>query len=158
MRGAFYALSLLAAEEPSDTTLANNRQAMAVLTPMFAKYPDHPGVVHYIIHACDNPTLAAEGLAASDRYGIISPAGAHAVHMPGHIYSRLGMWQQDITANLASVDAAENAEAHHESSVMHEPHAYDFLMYAYLQSAQDAKAKGCDRQDDAAAGASRYDA
>jgi tetratricopeptide (TPR) repeat protein len=98
--------------------------------------------VHYIIHACDNPTLAADGLKASDRYGLIAPAGAHAVHMPGHIYARLGMWPQDIQANLQSVTAAETAEAHHESSIMHEPHSYDFLLYAYLQSAQDAKAKG----------------
>ena len=140
--GAFYALSLLAAEPPSDTTLSGNRAAMAVLTPLAAKYPDHPGVVHYIIHACDNPTLAADGLKASDRYGLIAPAGAHAVHMPGHIYARLGMWPQDIQANLQSVTAAETAEAHHESSIMHEPHSYDFLLYAYLQSAQDAKAKG----------------
>ena len=139
--GAFYALSLLAAEDPGDTTLALNRKAMDVLTPLSAKYPDHPGVVHYIIHACDNPTLAPEALHASDHYGEIAPAGAHAVHMPGHIYARLGMWPQDIQANLASVDAAETAESHHESSVMHEPHAYDFLLYAYLQSAQDAHAK-----------------
>ena len=139
--GAFYALSLLAAEEPGDTTLSLNRKAMAVLTPLASKYPDHPGVVHYIIHACDNPTLAPDALHASDHYGEIAPAGAHAVHMPGHIYARLGMWPQDIQANLASVDAAETAEIHHESSVMHEPHAYDFLLYAYLQSAQDASAK-----------------
>ena len=139
--GAFYALSLLAAEEPDDTTLALNRKAMAVLVPLSTRYPDHPGVVHYIIHACDNPTLAAEALHASDHYGEIAPAGAHAVHMPGHIYARLGMWPQDIQANRASVSAAEAAESHHESSIMHEPHAYDFLLYAYLQSAQDASAK-----------------
>jgi tetratricopeptide (TPR) repeat protein len=139
--GAFYALSLLAAHVPGDTSLSENRKAMEVLTPLLAKYPDNPGVVHYIIHACDNPAMAQDGLAASNHYGEIAPAGAHAVHMPGHIYSRLGMWTQDIDVNAASVTAAETAEGRHESSVMDEPHSYDFLLYAYLQSAQDAQAQ-----------------
>ena len=85
--------------------------------------------------------MAADGLAAADRYGIIAPQGPHAVHMPGHIYARLGMWPQDIDSQLASIKASEAAEARGESGIMDEPHSYDFLMYAYLQSGQDASAK-----------------
>jgi hypothetical protein len=139
--GAFYALSLLASEAPDDTSLRLEHEAMAVLAPLFVKYPDNPGVVHYIIHSCDNPAMAKEGLAAAERYGEIAPSGPHATHMPGHIFARLGMWQQDIDAQLASIQASETAEAHGESGIMDEPHSYDFLMYAYLQSGQDASAK-----------------
>jgi tetratricopeptide (TPR) repeat protein len=139
--GAFYALSLLASAPPSDTSLSAERKAMAVLTPLFQKYPDHPGLVHYIIHSCDNPAMAAEGLAAANHYGEIASSGAHAYHMPGHIYARLGMWPQDIEANLGSVAAAKAAQAKYGSGMMDEPHAYDFLLYAYLQSAQDDRAK-----------------
>jgi hypothetical protein len=139
--GAFYALSLLAAAPPNDTSLTANHKAMAILALLFAKYPDNPGLVHYIIHACDNPAMAAEGLAAADHYGEIAQSGAHAYHMPGHIYSRLGMWPQDIQANLGSVTAAEAAQAKYGSGLMDEPHAYDFLLYAYLQSGQDDRAK-----------------
>ena len=139
--GAFYALSVLASEAPDDTSLRLEHEAMAVLAPLFVKYPDNPGVVHYIIHSCDNPAMAKEGLAAAERYGEIAPSGPHATHMPGHIFARLGMWQQDIDAQLASIQASETAEAHGESGVMDEPHSYDFLMYAYLQSGQDASAK-----------------
>lgn len=139
--GAFYALSLLAAEKPGDTTMANEHEAMAVLTPLFAKYPDNPGVDHYITHACDNPSLAKDGLAAADHYGMIAPSGAHAYHMPGHIYSRLGMWPQEIQSQLGSIAASEAAEKRGQSGIMDEPHSYDFVIYAYLQSGQDARAK-----------------
>jgi tetratricopeptide (TPR) repeat protein len=139
--GAFHALSLLAAKAADDASVAQEREAMAVLKPLFAKYPDNPGVVHYIIHACDNPLMAAEGLAAADHYGEIAPSGPHAFHMPGHIYARLGMWRQDIASQLGSVAASEAAEARGESGIMDEPHSYDFLLYAYLQSGQDARAK-----------------
>jgi tetratricopeptide (TPR) repeat protein len=139
--GAFYALSLLAADPPGDTSLAANRKAMAVLAPLFARYPDHPGLVHYIIHSCDNPAMAPEALAASNHYGEIAPSGAHAYHMPGHIYARLGMWPQDIEANLGSVAASKAAMAKYGSGIMDEPHAYDFLLYAYLQSGQDDRAR-----------------
>lgn len=148
--GAFYALSLLAAKAPNDTTQDNERKAMTVLRPLFVKYPDHPGVVHYIIHACDNPAMAHEGLKAAEHYGEIAPSGAHAAHMPGHIFARLGMWRQDIDAQLASIAASEAAERKHESGMMDEPHSYDFLMYAYLQSGQDAKAKAVIAKVDAA--------
>jgi tetratricopeptide (TPR) repeat protein len=139
--GAFYALSLLAAIAPSDTSLSHERKAMTVLVPLWAKYPDHPGLVHYIIHACDNPTLAPEGLAAARAYGRIAPAGPHAVHMPGHIFARLGLWQEDIAANTASVEASREAEARHESGWMDQFHSDDFLAYAYLQSGQEGQAR-----------------
>ncbi len=139
--GAFYALSLLAAAAPDDTSLAAEHKAMAVLTPLVAKYPDNPGLVHYIVHACDNPAMASEGLAASDHYGEIAPSGAHAFHMPGHIYSRLGMWPQEIDSQLGSIAASEAAEAHGLSGIMDEPHSYDFVLYAYLQSGQDGRAR-----------------
>lgn len=139
--GAFYALSLLAAEDPNDTSLVQQHQAMGVLAPLFAKYPDNPGVVHYIIHACDNPAMAADGLAAADHYGEIAQSGAHAFHMPGHIYARLGLWPQDIASQLGSIAASQAVEKRGESGVMDEPHSYDFLIYAYLQSGEDARAK-----------------
>jgi len=139
--GAFYALSLLAAETPDDTSLVAERKALEVLNPLFAKYPDHPGLVHYIIHACDTPSLASEGLTAARHYGDIASSGAHAVHMPGHIFARLGLWQDDIRDNLASVAAVQVAEKRHESDGMDQFHSDDFLIYAYLQSGQEARAK-----------------
>jgi tetratricopeptide (TPR) repeat protein len=148
--GAFYALSLLAATTPSDTSLGQERKAMAVLSPLWAKYPGHPGLVHYIIHACDNPTLAPEGLAAARAYGRVAPSGPHAVHMPGHIFARLGLWQEDIVANTASVQASQAAEARHESGWMDQFHSDDFLIYAYLQSGQEGKARSVVAAADAA--------
>jgi tetratricopeptide (TPR) repeat protein len=139
--GAFYALSLLAAEAPTDTGLVQEHKAMAVLNPLFLKYPDHPGVVHYIIHACDTPSLAPDGLAAARHYGEIASSAPHAVHMPGHIFSRLGMWGADIDSNVASVEASHAAESRHQSGAMDQFHSDDFLLYAYLQTAQDARAK-----------------
>ena len=139
--GAFYALSLLAAKGRDDTSLSAEHQTMAVLAPLFAKYPDHPGVVHYIIHSCDNPRMAPDGLAAANHYGEIAPSGPHAFHMPGHIYARLGLWPQDIASQLGSIAASQAAEARGESGIMDEPHSYDFLLYAYLQSGQDARAQ-----------------
>jgi tetratricopeptide (TPR) repeat protein len=139
--GTFYALSLLAAHAPDDASVTHERRAMAVLRPLFVKYPDHPGVVHYIIHACDTPSLAADGLAAARHYGEIAASGPHAVHMPGHIFARLGMWQEDIDSNTASVAASQAADGRHQSGAMDQFHSYDFLLYAYLQSAQDAHAK-----------------
>jgi tetratricopeptide (TPR) repeat protein len=132
---------LLAAQSPSDSSLTANRSAMAVLGPLFLRFPDHPGVVHYIIHACDTPALAPDGLAAARHYGEIAASGPHAVHMPGHIFARLGMWQEDIDSNVGSVEASRTAEAHHESGAMDQFHSDDFLLYAYLQAGQDAHAK-----------------
>ncbi len=139
--GAFYALSLLAAQAPDDASLTAQHRAMAVLNPLFAKYPDHPGVVHYIIHACDTPLLAPDGLAAARHYGEIAPSAPHAVHMPGHIFARLGMWQEDIESNLGSVAASQAAQARHQSGAMDQFHSDDFLLYAYLQTGEDARAR-----------------
>ncbi len=139
--GAFYALSLLAAQPPNEASVTLNQKAMAVLSPLFVKYPDHPGVVHYIIHACDTPSLAPDGLAAARHYGEIAASAPHAVHMPGHIFARLGMWQEDIDSNVGSVAASHAAEARKQSGAMDQFHSDDFLLYAYLQSGQDAKAK-----------------
>jgi len=137
----FYALSLLAAEPSGDVSLTQEHKALAVLLPWFDKYPDHPGVVHYIIHACDTPSLAQDGLAAAKHYGEIAASGPHAVHMPGHIFARLGMWREDIDSQVASVAASDAAGMHHEDGAMDQFHSDDFLLYAYLQTAQDARAK-----------------
>jgi tetratricopeptide (TPR) repeat protein len=153
--GAFYALSLLAARAPNDDTLTLNHQAMAVLDPLFAKFPDHPGVVHYIIHACDTPALAHDGLAAARHYGEIAASAPHAVHMPGHIFSRLGLWQADIDANVGSVAASHAAEERKQSGAMDQFHSDDFLLYAYLQSGQEARAKAV--LADSAAAMSHFD-
>jgi tetratricopeptide (TPR) repeat protein len=139
--GAFYALSLLADVAPDDISLNKAHQVLALLTPLFAKYPDHPGLAHYIIHACDNPSMAQQGLRAAERYGIIAPSGAHAAHMGGHIFARLGMWPEDIKANLAAVAAAQRAAEGNRGGGFDELHPDDFLLYAYLQSGQDAPAK-----------------
>ena len=138
---AFYALSLLAASPPNDTSLTSENRALALLTPVFAQYPDHPGLVHYIIHACDTPSLAPRGLKAAEHYGEIAASAPHAVHMPSHIFARLGMWKQDIDSNLGSVAASEAAEANHQSGAFDQLHADDFLLYAYLQSGQETNAK-----------------
>jgi tetratricopeptide (TPR) repeat protein len=133
---AFYGLSLLAAAPPRDMALTNQKKALALLNEQFLLVPDHPGVAHYIIHSCDNPAMAADGLKAAQRYGEIAPSAPHAAHMPGHIFARLGMWQDDIQANLNSVTAAEAS-----GSYGHELHAMDFLNYAYLQVSEDGKAR-----------------
>lgn len=137
--GAFYALSLLAAEPPGDKSLAYPKKAVAVLNPLFLKQPDHPGLAHYIIHACDSPQMAPLGLDAARRYASIASSSAHAVHMPSHIFARLGLWQEDIDANLKSVALAHPAGQMYMHG--HELHAMHFLIYAYLQTGQDEAAK-----------------
>ncbi|HEX3435261.1 MAG TPA: hypothetical protein VHT24_00725, partial [Pseudacidobacterium sp.] len=139
---AFYGLGLSAAAslDPNDP-IAADRKALAVLMPGFKAHPDHPGFAHYIIHTCDNPSLAREALPAAEKYAAIAPASAHALHMPGHIFARLGMWPQDISANLNSVNASELAARQNLDGVAHEMHAYEFLLYAYLQDGDDARAK-----------------
>lgn len=138
--GAFYALSLLAAERPDDASLAAEKQAVAVLAPLFERQPEHPGLAHYIIHACDSPQLAPMGLVAARRYADIASSSAHAVHMPSHIFARLGLWQEDIQANLKSVALAHPAAAMYMHG--HELHAMHFLVYAYVQTGQDEAARG----------------
>ena len=137
--GAFYALSLLAAKPPDDTSHAAEKKAVAILDPLFQQQPEHPGLAHYIIHACDSPELAPMGLAAARRYAEIAPSSAHAVHMPSHIFARLGLWQEDIQANLKSVALTQKSDAMYMRG--HELHAMHFLLYAYLQTGQDDAAK-----------------
>ncbi len=139
--GAFYALSILAATAPNDTSLKHAHAAMSALNALYAKHPEHPGVVHYIIHACDTPALAADGLVAAVHYGDIAATAPHAVHMPGHIFARLGMWREDIESNSKSVVASRAAEARGQSGLMDQFHSDDFLLYAYLQSGQDTLAR-----------------
>jgi tetratricopeptide (TPR) repeat protein len=137
--GAFYGLSLLAAEPPGDKSHAARKKAVAVLNPLFIKQPDHPGLAHYIIHTCDTPDMAPLGLDAARRYAGIASSSAHAVHMPSHIFARLGLWQEDIDANLKSVALAHPASEMYMHG--HELHAMHFLIYAYLQTGQDEAAK-----------------
>jgi len=134
--GAFYSLSLLASAPPRDTSFANEKKALAILNVLFPQAPDHPGIPHYIIHSTDSPQLASLGLEAARRYGSIAPSAPHAVHMPSHIFARLGYWQEDIESNLGSIAAAEKS-----GSTGHALHAMDFLNYAYLQIGEDDKAR-----------------
>jgi len=137
--GAFYALSLLAAETPGDSTHAASQKAVAVLLPLFQQQPEHPGLAHYIIHACDNPQMAPMALDAARRYAAIAPSSAHAVHMPSHIFARLGLWQEDIQSNLKSVALCQKSPEMYMHG--HELHAMHFLLYAYLQTGQDEAAR-----------------
>lgn len=146
----FYALALLAADPPEDVALVNPHKAVAILEPLFTAHPDHPGIAHYLIHACDNPTMAQLALPAARRYADLAPDAPHALHMPGHIFARLGMWQDDIRSNLASKAAAERPAAPHMDAgaagampmgAENRLHAMEFLEYAYLQTGQDDKAR-----------------
>jgi tetratricopeptide (TPR) repeat protein len=138
---AFLGLGLAAAILGVADPVVPARRALAVLEPGFRAHPDHPGFAHYIIHTCDMPQLAREALPAAEKYAAIAPSSAHALHMPGHIFARLGLWQQNIASNLASVRASEYAEAHHLGGVGHQMHADEFLLYAYLQDGDDDGAK-----------------
>jgi len=138
---AFYALSLLASEPDDDTTFANRKQAAAILEKLFAIEPDHPGVAHYLIHSYDKPQLAQLGIPAARRYAEIAPAAPHALHMPSHIFARVGLWQDDIKSNLASVAATRKSAAMHMGGEGHQFHAMDFLFYAYLQSGRESEAR-----------------
>jgi hypothetical protein len=136
----FYALSLLASEPHRDATFANRKQAAAILEKLFATEPDHPGVAHYLIHAYDKPQLAQLGIPAARRYAQVAPAAPHALHMPSHIFARVGLWQDDINSNLASVAATRKTAAMGMGGEGHQFHAMDFLLYAYLQSGREADA------------------
>ena len=138
---AFYAVSLIALAEDGDNEMANRKQAIAILQPLFHKYPDNPGMAHYLIHATDTPQLAAQGLEAARAYARIAPASSHALHMPSHIFIRLGLWQDCINSNLAAAAAAARATRAHQADSGYQFHAMDFLDYAYLQSGQDSKAR-----------------
>ena len=135
---AFYALSLLASGPDEDPTLSNSKKAIVILNKLFSEEPDHPGAAHYLIHACDNPHLADQGLAAARRYASVAPSSDHALHMPSHIFTRLGLWQEDINSNLASIEATKKTPGATEADQLH---SMDFLEYAYLQIGEVSKAK-----------------
>jgi tetratricopeptide (TPR) repeat protein len=134
----FYALALINSEPRDDVALANKKQAVAILYPLFRAHPNHPGIAHYIIHACDNPVMAQQGIEAAVRYAAIAPAAPHALHMPSHIFMRLGLWQDDIRSNLASKAASEEPTVHVGAEAR--LHALEFLEYAYLQSGRYSQA------------------
>jgi hypothetical protein len=131
----FYALALLANASPADKTHSRQKQAAALLEPLDRIYPQHPGIPHYLIHAYDNAELASRGLAAAKAYARIAPSAPHALHMPSHIFTRLGLWEDSIRSNLAAREAA-----HQQGDTGEELHAMDYLVYAYLQSGRDQEA------------------
>jgi tetratricopeptide (TPR) repeat protein len=137
----FYALALLGSAPENDMQHKNERAAVAILNHLFQEQPRHPGVAHYIIHSCDNPQMASLALPAARKYAEIAPASAHAVHMPSHIFARLGLWQDDIQSNLRAIEIADQQAAMHMHTTHHKVHSMDFLEYAYLQIGDDAAAK-----------------
>lgn len=138
----FYALALGAAADPTDKTFQKQKKAGDVLNKVFQNKPAHPGIAHYIIHNYDYPELATLALPAARKYASIAPASAHAQHMPSHIFTRLGLWDESIQSNIASVSAAQcyaqksGIKGHWDEEL----HGLDYLMYAYLQKADDEKA------------------
>ena len=126
----YYALALQASARKSDKTYASQLESAAILERLFKENPRHPGVAHYLIHAYDYPPLAHKGIAIAAEYARIAPAAPHARHMPSHIYSMVGMWEESIASNRAAVEVQSDYN-----------HATDFMVYAHLQLAQDAKAK-----------------
>ncbi len=131
----FYALALLANASPADKTHAKQKQAADLLEPLDRSYPQHPGIPHYLIHAYDNAELAPKGLSAARAYSQIAPSAPHALHMPSHIFTRLGLWDDSIASNLAAQEAARQ-----QGDTGEELHAMDYLVYAYLQSGRDREA------------------
>lgn len=143
--GVFYALTLIAkGMAANDKTYANEKEAARILNAVLAREPQHPGVTHYIIHSYDYPALATLALPAARSYAKIAPSSAHARHMPSHIFTRLGLWQEAIQSNLGAKSAAEAFAARNrmQGAWDEQLHAMDYLAYAYLQGAQDAHARG----------------
>ena len=132
---AFYALSLVATAPTTDRTHVRQKRAADILEPIWKRQPDHPGVPHYLIHAYDNPEMARRGLPAARAYSKIAPSAPHALHMPSHIFTRLGLWDDSIASNIAARDAARA-----QNDVGEALHAMDYLTYAYLQRGQTADA------------------
>jgi hypothetical protein len=132
----FYAIALTAAASPTDKTYANQLKAGSILEALWAKQPNHPGLAHYIIHTYDYPALADRARAAAERYASIAPSAAHALHMPSHTFTRVGMWDESVKANTKSMDVALSNGAIAEAL-----HAADYRMYAYLQLGKESDAK-----------------
>ncbi|WNB78037.1 hypothetical protein [Methylomonas koyamae] len=146
----FYALALISTTDPHDRTYAQSKKALTLLQKVLDQIPDHPGVAHYIIHASDNPDLASQGLAAARAYAHIAPAVPHALHMPSHIFIRLGLWEDAAASNLAAYLAAKDyAKLNFPGKVWdQELHFMDYLMYAYLQDGQNSKAEALWKEAD----------
>ena len=138
-----YALALDATSLKSDKTLANNKKAGEILLKVFEGQPDHPGVAHYIIHSYDSPQLASLGLDAARKYAKIAPAAPHALHMPSHIFVRLGLWDDNVKANIASANTAQDnlRQSDPNATAFDALHALDYIVYGYLQTGQDIKAR-----------------
>lgn len=139
--GAFYALSLITLQGKKADQDANREQAIGILDKLMAVAPNNPGVLHYLIHAADTPELAPQGLEAARRYARIAPDSSHALHMPSHIFVRLGLWQEGIDSNVAAAAAAAQATQAGKADATYQFHAMDFLNYVYLQSGNAAKAQ-----------------
>jgi len=138
--GAFYALAHIATAPRDDKTLSHQKKAGALLESLLGKAPQHPGLFHYTIHAYDNPALAEQAIKVANRYDKLAPNVPHALHMPSHIFVRMGMWPEVIDWNRRSADAAlEQSDANYTS--LHHVHALDYLVYAYLQRGEYDKAK-----------------
>ena len=131
----FYALALISNASTTDKQHTKQKEAAEILEPLFKAYPDHPGIPHYLIHAYDNQELAARGLAAARVYASVAPSAPHALHMPSHIFTRLGLWDDSIQSNLAARHAAQM-----DGDPGEELHAMDYLVYAFLQRGRDAEA------------------
>jgi tetratricopeptide (TPR) repeat protein len=129
----FHALALLGTAPRTDTTYANQKKAAAILENIWPAEREHPGVAHLLIHSYDSPAMAAHGVEAARAYAKVAPAAAHALHMPSHIFSRLGLWQESAASNIASADAARRYSEAGKPSYGDEVHALDFLMNAYMQ-------------------------
>ncbi len=137
---AFYALSLLALPE-KENDVATRKEVIAILTRLSTAQPEHPGAVHYLIHAADTPELAPLGLEAARRYARLAPDSSHALHMPSHIFVRLGLWQESIDSNLAAAISAEKATQQQLGEAQYQFHAMDFLDHCYLQRGEESKAR-----------------
>lgn len=137
---AFYALGMLATAPKTDRTFAKQKEAGALLEQLHAKAPDHPGLFHYIIHAYDNPALAERAVKVAREYDRLAPDVPHALHMPSHIFIRLGDWNDAVDWNIRSAEAALR-QTGKDGMSMHYPHALDYMAYGYLQMGQDKKAK-----------------
>lgn len=138
----FYALALRSTSDPADKSFVNQKKAAEVLNSLLAAEPNHPGITHYLIHTYDYPELADLALAAARKYASIAAASAHAQHMPSHIFTRLGLWDESVQSNLQSISAAQcyaqniKATGHWDEEL----HGMDYLVYAYLQQGDDVKA------------------
>jgi tetratricopeptide (TPR) repeat protein len=139
----FHALSLLGIAQPNDKTYAHQKQAAEILNRVLPEQPDHPGIAHYLIHSFDYPELAQLALPAARVYAKLAPGSPHALHMPSHIFTRLGLWDESIASNLASAEKAHNyiAKRMPGAAAFDELHATDYLVYAYLQQGKMDEAR-----------------